>query len=180
MDPFVGEIRAVGFNFAPRGWALCQGQLLNISQNAALFSLLGTYYGGDGRSTFGLPDLRGRLIVQPGQGAGLSAYQLGQLSGTESETLLATQLPAHTHQASGLTVSASSATTNEVSNPAGNVPASSNAVQRYSTSPDVQMATGSVTGTATPVGDGGAHPNLLPYLALNYVIALTGIFPQRP
>ena len=180
MDPFVGEIRAFGFNFAPRGWALCQGQLLAINQNTALFALLGTNYGGNGYQTFGLPDLRGRLIVNPGQGNGLSNYSIGQLGGIENETLLLTELPLHTHTLTqGLTVMASSAA-GISSTPAGNVLAVLNTVQHYSTSPDVQMAAGSIAGTATVVGGGTPHSNLMPYLCINYCIALQGIFPSRP
>src|SRR3546814_13601589 len=97
MEPFLGQIMMVGFNFAPRGWALCQGQLLPISQNSALFALLGTTYGGDGRTTFALPDLRGRCAIGMGQGPGLSAYQQGQMAGQENVTLIQTQIPTHTH-----------------------------------------------------------------------------------
>ncbi|MGY3090569.1 microcystin-dependent protein [Hymenobacter sp. UYAg731] len=179
MDPFVGEIRAVGFNFAPRGWALCQGQLLAISQNTALFSLLGTNYGGDGRTTFGLPDLRSRLIVQPGQGPGLSNYVLGQLSGSESVVLTANQMPAHTHTLSGVTVNANSAAGTAAA-PAGNVLGSNANVQHYAASPDAQMAASSVSGTTTPAGSGNPHANTMPSLGLNYVIALQGIYPPRP
>ena len=178
MDPFIGEIRAVGFNFAPRGWALCQGQLLAISQNTALFSLLGTTYGGDGRTTFGLPDLRSRLIVQPGQGAGLSAYTLGQLSGSETQTLALNQMPAHTHTLTGVTVNANS-TAGSSTTPTGNVPALDTGVQHYASSPDVQMAAGSVAGTTTAVGGGTPHSNTMPSLGMYYVIALQGIFPPR-
>ncbi|RZK58402.1 MAG: phage tail protein [Hymenobacter sp.] len=180
MDPFVGEIRAFGFNFAPRAWAPCQGQLLSIAQNTALFSLLGTTYGGNGQTTFGLPDLRGRLIVNPGTGAGLSTYNIGQLGGIENETLQLTELPAHIHTlGAGLTVTTSSAAGTS-STPAGNVLAVLNTVQHYSTSPDAQMAAGSIAGTATAVGSGTPHSNLMPYLCINYCISLTGIFPQRP
>lgn len=178
MDPFIGEIRAVGFTFAPQGWALCQGQLMSISQNTALFSLLGTTYGGDGRVTFGLPDLRSRLIVQPGQGPGLSPYTLGQVSGSETETLTANEMPAHNHPLSGVLVNANS-TDGSSTTPTGNVPALDTGVQHYATSPDVQMAAGSVAGTTTPVGSGAAHANTMPSLGLSYVIATQGIYPPR-
>ena len=178
MDPFVGEIRAVGFNFAPRGWALCQGQLLPISQNTALFSLLGTTYGGDGRTTFGLPDLRSRLIVQPGQGPGLSAYNLGQMSGSETETLTANEMPTHNHTLTGVTVNANS-TAGSATTPTGNVPALDTGVQHYASSPDVQMAAASVAGTTTAAGGGTPHPNTMPSLGMYYVIATQGIFPSR-
>jgi microcystin-dependent protein len=178
MDPFLGEIRAVGFNFAPRGWALCQGQLLSISQNTALFSLLGNYYGGDGRSTFGLPDLRGRLVVSPGQGPGLSNYTLGQLSGTETVGLASGQLPAHSHALTGVMVRVSSNPGNSTS-PANALLAATEDLH-YSTGSGVQMAPDVLTGTATQVGNNAGHPNLMPYLTLSYVIALQGIYPSRP
>lgn len=179
MDPFLGEIRAVGFNYAPNNWALCQGQLLPINQNSALFALLGTTYGGDGRTTFGLPDLRGRLIVHPGQGAGLSRYTLGQLSGTENTTLLVTQLPTHTHGLSSDLVVGATTTNGSTASPAGNVLAPNTSMQRYSSTSDTLMATTSVTGTAAATGGSTAHSNIMPYLSLNYIIALAGIFPQR-
>ena len=178
MDPFIGEIRAVGFSFAPRGWALCQGQLMPINQNTALFALLGTTYGGDGRTTFALPDLRSRLIVQPGQGPGLSNYSLGQVSGSETVTLNTNQMPAHTHTLSGVTVNANSAA-GTVAAPAGNVLGSNTSVQHYAASPDAQMAAGSVSGITTLAGSGTAHANTMPSLGLYYVIALQGVFPQR-
>lgn len=178
MDPFVGEIRAVGFNFAPRGWALCQGQLLSITQNTALFSLLGTTYGGDGRSTFGLPDLRGRLVVNPGQGPGLSNYALGQLSGTETVELTSDQLPAHTHSLAGVGVRVTSNPGNSTS-PANALLAATEDLH-YSSGSGVQMAPDVLTGTATQVGGSTGHLNLMPYLALSYVIALQGIYPSRP
>lgn len=180
MDQFVGEIRAFGFNFAPNGWALCQGQLLAIRQYTALYSLLGTYYGGNGVQTFGLPDLRGRLIVNPGTGAGLSNYVIGQQGGIEAETLLLTEMPVHAHPlTSSLTVAVSSAA-GISSAPAGNVPAVLNTAQHYSTSPDGQMAAGSIAGTATQVGGNTAHSNLMPYLCINYCISLQGMYPPRP
>jgi len=178
MDQFLAEIRAVGFNFAPNGWALCQGQLLSITQNTALFSLLGTTYGGDGRNTFALPDLRGRLVVSPGQGPGLSSYLLGQVSGTETVGLQASHLPAHTHSLNGVAVRVSSSGGNS-SSPAGTVLAATEDLH-YSSGASVQMAPDVLTGTATQVGNNAGHPNLMPYLVLNYIIALQGIYPIRP
>lgn len=182
MDPFLGEIRAVGFNFAPRGWALCQGQLLAISQSTALFSLLGTTYGGDGRSTFALPDLQGRAIVQTGQGPGLSQYVQGEETGTETVTLLSTQLPAHSHTVTGSGASSTIATnsiTGNSTSPANNYLA--NAVgNQYGEEAVGTMAAGSVSGTAGSAGGNLPHNNLMPYLALYYIIALVGIYPQRP
>jgi microcystin-dependent protein len=178
MDPFLGEIRAVGFTFAPQGWALCQGQLLPVAQNTALFSLLGTTYGGNGQSTFALPDLRGRLIVSPGQGPGLSNYALGQVSGTETVGLLSSQLPAHIHGLTGVVVRVSSNSAN-VASPAGTILAATEDLH-YSSGSGTQMGSSAITGTAQPVGGNAGHPNLMPYLALNYIIALQGIFPSRP
>lgn len=178
MDPYIGEIRAVAFPFAPRGWALCQGQTLPIAQNAALYSLLGTTYGGDGRTTFNLPDLRGRAIVNPGQGVGLSRYQIGQQAGTESVTLNLSQMPAHTHSFSGnLAVSIANGNSNAA---ASDFLASSSQNQYAEEAGAGTMAAGMITGTAAPVGNGQAHDNRQPYLALNYVIALQGVFPPRP
>lgn len=178
MEPFVGEIRAVGFNYAPNGWALCDGSLIQIRQNPALFSILGTRFGGDGQTTFALPDLRSRAIVNPGQGPGLSPYQIGDKAGVESVTLTQAQTPAHAHGFSGKlnvnpTPPANSAT------PVGSyigVPAQA----QYSETPGSTMAANSVTGPVGAAGDGQAHDNCQPYLAMNYVIALQGEFPTRP
>lgn len=163
-DPFVGEIRVFGFNFPPRGWALCDGQLLPISQNQALFSLLGTTYGGDGRTTFALPDLRGRAAqhVAP-------SIPQGQAAGTETVSLTVNQIPAHTHA-----VNCSSAAGNQAS-PAGGFWAQDNQPYKiYSSSSDSALAAGAVA----PVG-GQPHPNLQPYLCVNFCIALQGIYPSR-
>jgi len=168
MDPFIGELRLFGFNFAPVGWAICQGQLLPISTNTALFSLLGTLYGGNGQTTFGLPDLRGRAPLGFGQGPGLSSYDQGQAGGSEQVTLLAPQLPPHNHSVAA----ASSAT---AKNPAGAVPAVTGAGASYGTSTDLSMS-------PTMVGGGGGsqpHENRPPYLALNWCIALQGVYPSR-
>ncbi len=160
MEPFLGQLMLVPYNFAPRNWAFCEGQLLPISQYSALFSLLGTNFGGDGRTTFGLPDLRGRVALGAGQGPGLSNYVLGEKAGQEQVTLLASQIPAHAHAAS--TQSASE------SNPTANVPAF---VPIYSKTADAALAPSG--------GQSGAHENRQPFLVLNYVIALQGIFPSR-
>lgn len=177
MDPILGEIRLLPFNFAPRGWALCQGQTLSIAQNSALFALLGTQYGGDGRTTFGLPDLRGRAALGMGQGQGLSLYPLGTMTGTESVTLFTANLPAHTHPLSGATVPVSTAagTTNS---PAGGYFAPA-AGQYGDSGGGGNMAAGLLNGTSGSTGDGGAHENRMPFLVLNYCIALQGVFPQR-
>ena len=168
-DPFVAEIRMFGFNFAPTGWAQCNGQLLPISQNTALFSLLGTTYGGDGKSTFALPDLQGSVPLHPGQGQGLSLYDLGQQGGSEFITLLESEMPAHTH-----TASCSEEQANE-NNPGGNAPAAGSAI--YATPAAVtQMA----PQTLTPAGGSLPHNNLMPYLVVNFCIAMQGVFPARP
>ena len=172
-NPYLAEIRIFAGNFAPTGWAFCDGQILSISQNTALFSLLGTTYGGDGRTTFALPDLRGRAPVHMGQGPGLSNYSIGQVGGQENTTLTINQLPAHNHL---VACDNSGATT---SSPAGAIPANAgiNAVDQY-------FSSRSSTGTLSPsalqnTGSGQPFPNQGPYLALSFIIALQGIFPPR-
>jgi len=174
-DPFVAEIRIFCGNFAPRGWAFCNGQLLPISQNTALFSLLGTTYGGDGRSTFALPDLQGRAPLQQGQGPGLSLYDLGEAAGETTVTLLTTELPGHKHVANAVNALGNS------NSPASAVWAEGGIGRQldplYSTAaPNRQMspAASSVAGGNVP------HNNMSPYLSLTFIIALQGIFPQRP
>lgn len=168
--PFVGEIRWVGFNFAPRGWAFCDGQLLAISQNDALFSLLGTIYGGDGRTTFGLPDLRGRAPVHMGSGPGLTPRNIGAKGGQENVTLSSTQLPAHPHTLKASSASASYGTA------AGAILASKRRTRIYSSgTPNADMA----SNTLTTVGGNQSHNNMPPYRTLNCIIALTGIYPSR-
>ncbi len=179
-DQFVAEIRIFPFNFPPTGWAFCDGQLMPISQNTALFSLLGTTYGGDGKSTFALPDMQGNAPMQPGQGQGLSLRDLGEMSGVESITLLVSEIPLHNH---GFQGSDSDAT---AVNPAGLLPAMGKweagvafgVVGAYSptTPANAQMAFQALA----PAGGGLPHNNMQPYLTLNYCIALQGIFPQRP
>lgn len=170
-EPFVGEIRMFAGNFAPRGWALCDGQLLAISQNDALFSLLGTTYGGDGQTTFGLPDLRGRIPVHAGQGPGLTPRPLGQKTGSEQETLTIDQMPVHEHEVRALDKPGDSG------NPAHRIwAATSTAPPCYSsTEPNLAMADGLLTGA----GGGQAHTNMMPYLCINFIIALFGIYPAR-
>jgi microcystin-dependent protein len=168
-EPFVGEIRMFAGNFAPRGWAFCDGQLLATSQNDALFSLLGTIYGGDGVTTFGLPDLRGRIPVHAGHGPGLSERRLGSKGGAESVTLTVNQLPSHTHP---LQVSSAPAVS---SNPQDNVPGRA-ATDIYSESlSPVNMNSASVTS----VGESQSHTNLMPFLCIHFIIALVGIYPSR-
>jgi microcystin-dependent protein len=167
-EPFLGEVRLFGFTFAPLGWATCDGQIMSIAQNTALFSLLGTTYGGNGQTTFALPDLRGRVPVHMGQGPGLSSYVEGQVGGTENVTLLANQLPPHGHTVAG----ASAATTK---NPTNAVPAFTGSGASYGTSPDLQMSPAMISGGGSSL----PHENLQPYLVLNWCIALQGIYPSR-
>jgi len=181
-EPFLGEIQMVGFNFAPRGWAHCDGQLLPINSYPALFSLLGTTYGGDGRTTFALPDLRGRSAVHPGAGPGLSPIQWGQRGGAEFQTLTTAQMPSHSHSATtsatlkGVNARGDSAT------PGGNALASKPRTNIYSTTaPNVAMAAGSVTATTTVNNTGGSQQFSIrdPFLGVYHVIALQGIFPSH-
>jgi len=168
-EPFIAEIVIFAGNFAPRSWAFCDGQLLPIAQNTALFSLIGTIYGGDGRTTFALPDLRGRAPIGPRTGPGLPNYREGETGGTPTNTLVANNLPQHTHAARG-----NSGAPNEAS-PAGGVPANSGAVgDLYNTTGNVDMAQSGNNATAN-----AAVNNMQPYLAINYIIALQGVFPSR-
>lgn len=168
MEPFIGTIMLFSFNFAPRGWAACNGQLMPIAQNSALFSLLGTQYGGDGRTTFALPDLRGRVPMGQGQGPGLSNYTIGQAAGEEQVTLSSAQLPPHTHG-----VNAAASATSKA--PMGNLPAVSTAGSAYGPTAAGTMAAGMVQSA----GNGQPHSNLQPYLVGNWCIALQGVFPSR-
>jgi microcystin-dependent protein len=173
QDPWIGEIALVAFNFAPQGWAMCNGQLLSIQQNTALFSLLGTTYGGDGVNTFGLPNLQSRVPLHFGQGTGLSTYALGQTVGVESVTLQTPQIPAHTHTyAPQATTSGGSALS-----PAGALwaPSATGDTIYRSGASNATMA----TQTLGQTGGGQPHENRQPTLALNYIIALQGIFPSR-
>jgi microcystin-dependent protein len=174
-NPFVGEIRIFPFNFAPKGWAMCDGQLLPISQNTALFSLLGTNFGGDGKSNFGLPNLEGRAPMFYGSGPGLTPHVIGEVSGEPNVTLTSVQMPVHNHAAAGDT---STATSNSPFNNLPAVPAVNRRLlnQMYSVmGPNVPM----LAGNALSAGGGSAHNNLQPYLVLNFCIALQGIFPAR-
>ncbi|MBE9141564.1 phage tail protein [Nodosilinea sp. LEGE 07088] len=169
-EPFIGEIRMFGGNFAPRNWAFCNGQLLPISQNAALFSLLGTIYGGDGRTTFALPDLRGRTPIHFGQGPGLSQYPQGDRGGIEQVALTLAEMPIHDHALMAADV------------PADQLSAANHALAVpeegpiYAVAqPNLAMAPGTVANT----GNSQPHENRAPYLTVNYIIALVGIFPSR-
>jgi microcystin-dependent protein len=172
-DQFVAEIRIFPFNFPPTGWAFCDGQLLAISQNTALFSLLGTVYGGDGKSTFALPDMQGNAPMQPGQGQGLSLRDLGEMSGTESITLLVSEIPLHTHS---LRASIEPGD-NRVPQPNVSLATSTGAFAYVGGNPQVDLM---AFQGLPPAGGGLPHNNMQPYLTLNFCIALQGIFPQRP
>ncbi|MEM7033145.1 MAG: tail fiber protein [Chloroflexota bacterium] len=169
-EPFLAEIRMVGFNFAPRGWAFCDGQILPINQNQSLYSLLGTIYGGDGRTSFALPDLRSRTPIHRGDG-----HQLGQKGGSETVTLTAAQIAAHTH-----TVNAKNSDTTGNRTAAGNFPAGG---QTFTADvyrdPEAATMTALRSGSVTNAGGGQAHNNMQPYTTLSYCIALQGLFPSR-
>jgi microcystin-dependent protein len=173
-DPFVAEIRIFPFNFAPRGWAFCDGQLLPLSQNTALFSLLGTTYGGNGKSNFALPDLQGRAPMHPDQGPGLSLHDLGETGGSETVTLLESELPAHAH---ALRANADFADL-QVPTAARSLARSQNA-NAYQTTTNQQIVSLALQALA-PAGGDQPHNNLMPYLTFNFCIALQGEFPQRP
>lgn len=168
-EPFIGEIRLFAGNFAPTGWAFCDGQLLAIAENDALFSLLGTTYGGDGETSFGLPDLRGRLPIHAGTGPGLSPRVLGSSTGVEEVTITANQLPSHTHALQASTRPANSP------NPAGHVLATSTGIDLFIDEvPGTSLNAQAVTAT----GGSQSHDNLMPYLCVNFIIALFGIYPS--
>lgn len=170
-DPFVAEIRIFPFNFAPQGWAWCDGQLLPLSQNTALFSLLGTTYGGNGKSNFALPDLQGRAPMHPGQGPGLSLHDLGEQGGVETVTLLSTEIPVHSHTLSAAT------TTAESYLPTGRLlGASQNATTWQTSTASLVPAAAEAVGLA---GGGQPHNNMQPYLTFYFCIALQGVFPPR-
>jgi len=196
-EPFIGEIKMFGGNFAPRNFAYCSGQLLAISSNTALFSILGTTYGGDGRTTFALPDLRGRVAIHAGGGTGpgLSAYKLGERGGVERVTLAANQLPRHTHvmtataTATATAIAKGTDARGNSETPGGNSHAKKSRTDQYSTAaPDVAMHADSVSVdvvvdsvdvSAGYTGGGQSHTNIQPFLGINYIIATVGIFPSR-
>ncbi len=171
-EPFLAEIRIFAGNFAPRGWAFCNGQLLPISQNTALFSLIGTTYGGDGRTTTALPNLQGKAPMHPGRGPGLTSRRLGQTGGVEAVTLTEAQMPNHTH---GYRASTAVAEEEGTTNPQGNTPGRPARNQPYLAPANnlIEM------GETVSAGSSQPHNNLQPYLAINYIIALTGLYPSR-
>lgn len=169
-EPFVGEIRMFAGNFAPRGWAFCDGQLLAVSQNDALFSLFGTIYGGDGRTTFGLPDLRGRIPIHAGSGPGLTPRPLGQKSGAENVTLAASELPPHSHNVRASTaVGIDNVPTDEY------LGASPNVRLFRPQPPNLAMNADSITA----MGGNQHHDNIMPFLCIHFIVALVGIYPSR-
>jgi microcystin-dependent protein len=169
-DPFVAEIRIFPFNFAPKGWAWCDGQLLPLSQNTALFSLLGTTYGGNGKSNFALPDLQGRAPMHPGQGPGLSLHDLGETGGSETVTLLESEIPMHSH---GVRAAVDPGTTSSPQNAVWAMPPRETPYRN--TNPDAVMSNASLA----PTGNDVPHNNMQPYLTFYFCIALQGVFPPR-
>ncbi len=173
-DPFVAEIRIFPFNFAPQGWATCDGQLLPLSQNTALFSLLGTFYGGDGRSTFALPNLQGSAALHHGQGSGLSDRVIGEQSGTETVNLLITEIPAHTHAVNAKNAGGTASPNGFVWGTSNATKLAANFYAPAAASPvDMNPLALSISGGSSP------HNNMMPYLTLNFCIALQGVFPAR-
>jgi microcystin-dependent protein len=171
MDPFVAQLMLVGFNFPPLGWAFCQGQLLSIRQNSALFSLIHTYYGGDGINTFGLPNLQGNVVMGQGQGPGLGNYNPGNIGGTTTVTLLPPQMPQHSHTPQGF-----GGRSGDQSIPTANALSDTSIGIYAAGAANVGMNGGAIQ----PNGSGQAHNNMMPFLTLNWVIALQGVFPARP
>jgi microcystin-dependent protein len=170
-DPFVAEIRIFPFNFAPKGWAWCNGQLMPLSQNTALFALLGTTYGGDGKSNFALPDLQGRAPMHPGQGQGLSLHDLGETGGSETVTLLESEIPAHAH-----TMRAATQDNADVNIVSSNVSfAGSSGGALYQATADVSLSDQALA----PAGGDAPHNNMQPFLTFYFCIALQGVFPPR-
>ena len=169
-EPFIAEIRIFAGNFAPRGWAFCDGQLLPISQNTALFSLIGTTYGGDGRTTTALPNLQGRAPMHPGRGPGLTSRRLGERGGVETVTLTEAQMPAHNH------ILRATVARGGVSTPTGNAFNTSSGETAYH-APDTNV--GMSSAMAADTGGSQAHNNMQPYLTINFIIALVGLYPSR-
>ncbi len=172
-DPFVAEIRIFPFNFAPKGWAWCDGQLLPLSQNTALFSLLGTTYGGNGKSNFALPDLQGRAPMHPGQGPGLSLHDLGETGGSETVSLLESEIPSHSHM---LRASVEEGTQGTLASGVTLSTSSGGALYNSTTNANlIQMSPQALS----PAGGGAPHNNMKPYLTFYFCIALQGVFPPR-
>lgn len=180
MDEYLGMIKLFAGNFEPRGWAFCNGQIISIAQNTALFSLLGTTYGGNGQTTFALPDLRGRLAVGFGQGPGLSPYVLGQVSGVESFTMTINNMPAHTHQIAGTVSMPVNDSNADAEGPIdAYLGTPSNSIYSSTSSPNVFMAPANIQATAQVVGNNIPFPIVQPVLGLSYIICLSGLYPSR-
>ncbi|MCS3795655.1 phage tail protein [Niastella sp. OAS944] len=180
-EDILAEIRLFAGNFAPRGWAFCQGQLLSISQNTALFSLLGTMYGGNGQTTFALPDLRGRVAIGQGQGPGLTPHPIGELGGSETITLLANNLPAHNHAVSGAINMLCYTGAGNSDTPHNNYPARLPGTDMYATSTNGSVMPAMQHNlSVSATGASQAINNMQPVLALNYIICMQGIYPPRP
>lgn len=173
MDPFVAEIRIFPFNFAPKGWAFCDGQILPLSQNTALFSLLGTTYGGDGKSNFALPNMQGNAPMHPGQGPGLSPHDLGETGGSDTVTLIESEIPSHSHSLM------SSTTNSSKPSPGGNVLARVTGASPYVAGTPAPPLVQFSSNALAPAGGDQPHNNMQPYLTLNFCIALQGVFPPR-
>lgn len=188
MEGMIGEVRMFGGNFAPRAWAFCDGQLLAISTHTALFSILGTTYGGDGRTTFALPDLRGRVAIGPGNGPGLPDYRLGQKGGSETNTLNVTQIPSHNHSAAG-TLKVATSTPGNTNNPEGNYYALASGrdsgngqgvqVNMFESAANGNGAANAVNVTMGNTGGNQPVNDMQPYSVVNYVICMQGVFPSR-
>ena len=178
-QPYLSQIQIFAFNFSPRGWQLCDGQLLPINTNQALFSLLGTTYGGNGTTNFALPDLRSRMPKHFGQGPGLTAYTQGQLGGSENVTLLTTQIPSHTHTAITTAAQPCQSAVGNSDSPQGTFPATHESANIYSTTNNANLGALTVSTVIGQAGNNLGHSNLPPYLVLNFCIATTGIFPSR-
>jgi microcystin-dependent protein len=173
MDPFVAEIRIFPFNFPPKGWAFCDGQILPLSQNTALFSLLGTTYGGDGKSNFALPDMQGNSPMFYGQGPGLSLHDIGESSGSQTVTLLESEIPSHGHALMANVFNANLAAPSPARSFAKTSPGTS---YKTTTTNLTQLSFNAIA----PAGGGQPHNNMMPYLTLNFCIALQGVYPPRP
>ena len=171
MDPFVAEVRIFAFNFPPKGWAFCNGQTLPISQNTALFSLVGTFYGGDGKSTFGLPDLQGQAATNQGQGPGLSDYSVGDTVGVETVTLIDAEIPSHSHN-----WLANNSDSTEQNPTKGLLAGALGGLAMYA---NAGAPTAMARTTVAPAGNSFPHNNMMPYLTLNFCIAMQGVYPPR-
>lgn len=174
-EAFIGSIVLFAGNFAPQNWAFCNGQIMSISQNTALYSILGTTYGGDGQTTFGLPDLRGRLPMHFGSGLGLTPRVLGERSGTENVTLTVAQMPAHNHTVASVLHANEEA---NIEDPTNNFNAGSS-IPSYNSATNIVMNSAAVTNTVSVAGQSAPHSNMPPYLGLNFIICLSGIYPPR-